>query len=115
MTEVTSGPLEARAGGSGAAAAVDNVAATGHEAAKTLGGTATPAGTVPTTPATAAGSGTDIKTTDTTTEDKKAVAAVDTAGGSTAAVWAAGTTHTESWILPTSIRVVPDQHSPYFF
>jgi hypothetical protein len=117
MTEVPSGPPEARAGGRGVAAADDSVAATGHEAAKTLEETATPAGTVPTTLATTDRSGTVIKTTDTRAEDRRAAAAVDTAGGSTAAAWAAGTTHTEFRILPTSTRVEPDQHSrvPHLF
>ncbi len=110
MTEAPSGHLEARIGGSGAAAADDSVAATGHEAAKTT------AGTVPRFPATTAGSGTVIRTTDTQAEDRKAAAAVVTAGGSTAAAWAAGTTHTESWILPTSYCVEPKyQFSCDFF
>ena len=108
MTEAPSGPLEARVGGSGAAAADASVAATGREAAKTT------AGTVPMIQATTAGSGTVIKTTDTRAEDRKAAAAVDTAGGSTAAAWAAGTTHTESWTLPTPIRVGPDLLFSFF-
>jgi hypothetical protein len=40
---------------------------------------------------------------------------VDTAGGSTAAAWAAGTTHTESWILPNPIRVEQDLYSHFFY
>jgi hypothetical protein len=52
MTEAPSGPLGARVGGSGAAAADDSVAATGHEVAKTT------ADTEPRIPATTAGSGT---------------------------------------------------------
>jgi hypothetical protein len=102
MTEALSGPLEARVGRKGVAAAADGSgAATAHEAATTWGETATPVGTVPRMPVTTTDSVTGITTSDFRAEVRKAAAAAVIVGGSTAAAWAAGATPTESGKLPS--------------
>ena len=93
---------------------ISNASQKAHEAAKTWGETATPVGTVPRMPATTTDSATGIKTSDFRAEVRKAAAAAAIGGGSTAAAWAAGTTHTESWILPNPIRVEQDLYSHFF-
>ncbi len=100
MTECLSGLPEAKAGRKGVAAAGVHAAAAATgcsqagEAAITRGGIASPLGTVARLPDTTIDSVTGIITQDSRAEDRKAEAAADTAGGSTAAVLTAGATLT---------------------
>ncbi len=122
MRESLSGPLEvkvgrkgdAAAGGCGAATALVAACTQGGEAATTRGGIASPLGTVLRMPVTTIDSVTGLTTQDSRAEVRKAAAAADIAGGSTAAVWTAGATPTKPRRSPSEPRVQTSDLVSYF-
>jgi hypothetical protein len=105
----------AAAGGCGAATAPVAACTQAGEAAKTRGGIASPLGTVPRMLVTTIDSVTGLTTQDSRAEDRKAAAAVDTAGGSTVAVRTAGATPTNPRGCPLEPSVQHVDQLSYFF